>query len=513
MKKRMLVFVVAIIISTAAIFTGCGKKDEILGVIDGHKYPETLTLRMISRDLHHKNGTAIGDDAVVKFFEEKFNVKFEFIYAPSPSQTEVFEKINMMIVTNDLPDIIEARTDKTLADDVYESLYSNDLIINSKEYVNENSEKYPNLSALLNDSEVNTNTFTTDDGELAMIPRYFGTIDHGFILRKDWIDEYNNGIVPETNTEFEQMLQNFKNAKPDGIDQIGLVLPSKWWLKHIYAGFTGENIWGVDDDGKYEYSATTDGQKQAYEWLNNLYSKGLLDNSIFSRTDESGAISEMVAGRTGAVMMGVTYGAPLLYEQMKTNYPEIEFAYVNISGPEAKMRQYSPEYFEGLVVRKDYKDVARIYDMIEFILSPEGDKIMQYGIEGVHYTMDGDTIVVDEEQREKENWLSRRHGLSSMFNVSVVLDKNFTSDYADIQQFIDELNEDGNMIKNPLLGVTTQTQEEYGTKVSDKQGLYEMGFINGKYSVSSKWSQYIYEMQQAGLTSIVNEINSLYSPS
>ncbi|UVI30670.1 hypothetical protein [Paenibacillus spongiae] len=47
------------------------------------------------------------------------------------------------------------------------------------------------------------------------------------------------------------------------------------------------------------------------------------------------------------------------------------------------------------------KDPEKAARFIEFMLSDEGRELLQLGIEGIHYTKDGDRIIYLEEEREK----------------------------------------------------------------------------------------------------------------
>ena len=41
-------------------------------------------------------------------------------------------------------------------------------------------------------------------------------------------------------------------------------------------------------------------------------------------------------------------------------------------------------------------------EFLNFMVSEEGNNLLRLGIEGIHYTMDGDTVVFNEEERAKD---------------------------------------------------------------------------------------------------------------
>ncbi len=510
-KKGRALAIFTLVAAFMGTLAGC--KEKPLGFVEGHKYPETLKVEMISSAIVGDNGQEIGDansDAVVKFLEEKFNVRFEFLYTPSPTQEEVYNKINMMAVTGDLPDIITAGKDKRISLNMYESLIENDTIVNAKQFVNENSDRYPVLSSVLNDPKVNTQEYCYKNGELYMIPRYFGIIDHGFIIRKDWVDQYNAGKIPQNYSELEQMLLHFKNARPNGVEQIGLSLPSSWWLSHIYSGFTGGNTWLRQSDGSYAYAMISDGQKEALAWLNKLYSSNLLDKESISNVGgEKETVAKFVSGRCGAFMMGTSYARQELKSQGWSD--DIELIYTNIEGSKGPMLNYITEYFEGCVINKSFKDVPRLFDLIEYLLSGEGDMLMRYGIEGIHYTKDGDKIIVNEAKRKQEGWLSGRHPISKMFNIEVqsMIDETFCSDYEKLNAYINSLNEEGSRWVNPFTGVVTDAEKRVGSKPFDTIGTYTLKFITGGYNLDAKWKEFTDTVKKEGFDAITEEINRL----
>jgi putative aldouronate transport system substrate-binding protein len=509
-------YLIAVIIVTFSfVLYGC-KKDDSMGYIDDHKYPETLNLTLLSRDIYHTDGQAITRDSVVKYFEEKFNVKFEFIQVPG-GQEEVFSKMNRMLSIGDIPDLMEMRTDLPLANNLYESLINADKIVDVNEFIEGKEEQYPNIHAITQSDEANSSSYLSEDGKLSMIPRYFGTVDHGFIIRKDWLDQYNLD-VPETHEDLIEVLEVFVENDPGGVQNLGLTLPNTWWFGHIYAGFTGANNWSVEGDA-FKYALTSDGQRDAYRFLNNLYENNLLDKDVFTSVDESDAIAKFSSGQSGVTMMGVTYGAPIILKQLKNANEDAELVYVNLSGPEGPMRLYLSEYFEGVAISKEFKDIPRLFDMIEYILSDEGQKILNYGLEGKHYSLDANgEMVVSEDQaklRDKEGWSGRSHGLRAMFDVSQVMNEQFSEDYQKMEQFITQLNQEGATVRDPLFGVKTQAEVEVGSAPWDHAGEYTIGFVSGTYDIEDNdvWQyDFVETFYAKGMSRIENEINELYDP-
>lgn len=525
MKKIAgLIAMFLLVLSVLPCFAGCGGGDEVLGVDETHAYPERLRLTIMAREFQNDNGELSADsDTVLQYFEDKFNVEFEIINIVSPRQEDLYERQNMLISTGDLPDIMPGRTDFRVSYDIYNSLVKRGLVVNFSEYVGQNKDRYPVLYDL-SQSEICTqsHSYLTEDGICAMIPRYFGAIDHGFIIRKDWLDELGMS-VPQTWQDLKEVLIAFNRADLGGVPHIGLTMPNTWWFNHIIAGFTGAGTFMVAEDPvshakEYTYTLGTQGQIDGYNYLKDLYSwrdrtadpdnKGLLDADVFTSQHERDTIAKFNAQQTGVALIGLTYAVPRILPELQAADPDAELCYVNIQGPVAPMRLRMEEYFEGVLISSRFKDTARLFDMVEFILSDEGQTIMRYGLEGVHYTLDENgNKVINEQKRREEGWFGKVHCLSSLFDCSPTIDSDFSSDYEKINDFIEMIRRPESTVRQELLGIVLES-EKTNSRHWDLIGTKSANYIRGAENVD--WAATYQEFLSLGGQEALDEVNSKY---
>ncbi|GBF72449.1 hypothetical protein PA598K_00703 [Paenibacillus sp. 598K] len=465
---------------------------------------ERIKIRMMSRDLVQEY---VEDDQVIAYLSDKFNIDLERIYVPSPNQTEVFEKMNMMIASKDIPDILESRNDTPIGKDIYENLVKADKLINIEEFVEAHPGRYPNIEARIDDPDAAS--YRASDGQLYQIPRIFGAWDHGWYIRQDWLDEL--GLqAPTTHEELYEVLKAFVASDPDGKKNVGLTISNAWWLNHVYAGFTGTWEWAVRD-GKYVSVWSLPEQKEALKFVHKLYSEKLLDNEFFTHKQERDEIAKFNTGRAGVLLLGVTLSERVVPELSKFK-ADAKVTYFNFSGPAGPARISGNKFFEAISINKDTKDPQRVMDFIEYLMSPEGKDLWLNGVENVHYKMEGDTIVPNEDIRKHEGWDKGPHGIRSIVDVSAYLQDNFTTNIEEIRSYMDYLKGTGIAATNPLTGIEFDASKQFGSKPGDIISKYEAAFITGKLDIDQHWDTFVKELYAAGYKKLEDEINSKMKP-
>jgi putative aldouronate transport system substrate-binding protein len=252
------------------------------GETSNQPYKEKLSISFISRDIYTANGAVSKDDKVVDFLNDKFNMDLTLNYVPSPNQNEVYTKLNSMIASNDIPDIMEARIDD-LGGQVYRNLAKSGQLIDVEKFIKEREDRYPNLFERISDPDADS--YRAEDGKLYALPRLFGMWDHAWYIRKDWLDELGLDM-PTTLAELHEVLKVFVEKDPEGKKNVGLTLSNAWWLNHVYAGFTGGFNW-TQQDGKYVYNYNRPEIKEAINYVHGLYAENLLDKEFFTRISPS----------------------------------------------------------------------------------------------------------------------------------------------------------------------------------------------------------------------------------
>ncbi|WP_167859242.1 extracellular solute-binding protein [Paenibacillus cymbidii] len=226
---------------------------------------------------------------VVTDYEQKSNIHIDWVEVPQQNFTE---KWNLMLTSGDYPEAFYGRgMENSGLDEMYGRsgvfLPLNDLI-----------DKYaPNIKKMF-DTVPGARARSMVDGKIYSIPNpasaYHIQTEHKFYINKVWLDKL--GLkVPTTTDELYEVLKAFKandlngNGKADEI-------PFTTWVAGGYDGLdTLFGSWGVPDNardhtmlnnGKVVFVPAQEGYRKGLEFLNKLYKEGLIDQEVFTQTDQ-----------------------------------------------------------------------------------------------------------------------------------------------------------------------------------------------------------------------------------
>ncbi len=203
-------------------------------------------------------------------------------------------------------------------------------------------------------------------------------------------------------------------------------------------GFTDDSDAYVDQK-TYDvtYFNATDHFKDYLKFLNKLYKNNLLDkNGFITKIDEFN--SQVANGR----VLAAIYHTALISESeaalRQAGMPErcyARFPIIKDSSIVDRSQVYCESYDTGMGITVDCKDPAKAIQFIDYLVSVEGNVLLNWGIEGIHYD------VVDGKRVQKEEvskaWNSNpdyrwQQGINCLtwwpqYNGAIVLDDG---DYA-----------------------------------------------------------------------------------
>ncbi|WP_188454951.1 extracellular solute-binding protein [Virgibacillus oceani] len=338
------------------------------------------------------------DVLVWKTYEEKTNIKIDWGLVPSEGFEE---KSNLSLAGGDYPEAF------------YTAKFSDVDIMKYGEQgvfleLNELIDKYmPNVKQLFSEHPEIKKALTNADGKIYSLPTVYSpdftsmTSNIKPWIRQDWLDQLNMEM-PQTTEEFYQYLKAVKetdlngNGKADEIPYgnnsvAGLI----GWLKGAYGiGNKGRKQGFVDLDpktNKLRFYWTTDRWKEMLEYINKLYSEGLINKTIF--TMETNEYHET--------------GSQGLYGSTVTTSPETRFGrdeYVGMPQLEGPHGDKDWVYVTAPVVHKaafvitdKNKNPAATARWIDYFYGDEGAKLFFMGVEGETYeeTDNGELEYVD----------------------------------------------------------------------------------------------------------------------
>lgn len=537
-RRRILLVLLALLIAVAMAFSGCKQDSPEPEVKDNNEpkategteleteedvvedpYKERVTVSILTRDKFAGGSNMVEDDTIKALIEEKFNMDIEYTIVPSPEHREIYTKQNMMMSTGEVADIIQTRTDIPVALDIQEGLLENDMLVDVRQMVADNPGRWPLIEERI--SLPDASSYELSDGNLYTIPAMNGAWNHAFVIRKDWLDKLGLEI-PTTLDELYNVLKVFVTEDPDGTGNFGMSMPGAWWLGHLRTGYNQAFVWKVDDD-KIMSEWVTPEQKDAVKFIAKMFEEKLIDPEIFSHQGYHDELAKFQAGKVGVLLGHSTW----IFEEknVKKNFPEADVALVPVvlNGPNGPARFSGMPLYEGIAISKGAADPERIFDFVEYVMSDEAYELFKYGIEGVHYTMDGDERVRNTEKIEYEGWAeaNKHWWFHNLLSVApdydpVVLGENGANTEEDVNAYIAWEAElvkayaDGNIIGYPLYGIPLDTASEYETVTNDIVNTYFAEFVLGQRDIDADWDKFIEEYRSAGYDQMEAEANEKY---
>ncbi|MCL2833105.1 MAG: extracellular solute-binding protein [Treponema sp.] len=239
------------------------------------------------------------------------------------------------------------------------------------------------------------------DGKLFAICKAPNIPYSTYIIRKDWLDALNLK-VPQTMQEFKDTAVKFANEDPDhnGVkDTIGISGGTWNAFQYIFGGY------GIGAPGQYYVKNNTlinalfePDMPVALGEIKALIDTGCVDPELFTVTDSNLRLEKAWQGKIG-----------ILYDQwvnvsknigpIKEVNPNANWIQIAIpQGPKGNYDSSASYYTSGLLsfgahLAKDEAKLNKVIDLFNYVASPEGLRLVSYGIEGVHYNVENGKIV------------------------------------------------------------------------------------------------------------------------
>lgn len=347
------------------------------------------------------NGGSIptGDsDFVKKTIDEKFNVNFTVTHmASGPDSTN---RMNVRFASNTAPDlaVVAGRDSQTYAKD--------GLVADLRPYLT--PEAMPNYFKWISETELQ-GYYTiegVEDGLRAPAPFNLRPYTAWYI-RKDWLD--NLGLsIPTNYEETLEVMRAFTFDDPDGngnADTYGFSTSGNGanvgfdWPQWVHNGFYSSMY--VDEGQLIDAGSHPDTGKVLGE-IKDLIAEKVVDPNWFLNKG-SDHLNRLIEGKVGIVKAG---GREFALESVETSAvsrarqinPEADIVPFN-PFPDAKGITSAPQGSWGFVIpiqlaEKEPDKVKRIMDILDFLASPDGFLLTNYGLEGESYTRDGDTVTL-----------------------------------------------------------------------------------------------------------------------
>jgi len=442
-------------------------------------------------------------------YEEMTNMDIHWKMVPHES---VSEQLNLALGGGELPDVFHTTMMGSSQLMKYGKqgafLPLNDLI----------DEYAPNFKSLMEEYPQIEEAITMPDGNIYGLP---GLGDPDFLsyltapmmyVNEKWLDEMDMD-VPETTEEFYEYLKAVKEEEPNGGGETPFGAPTMDHLYNILRGSFGVATKGgsvglIDLDPEtddYRFYPTSEGYKELLQYLNKLYSEGLIEKNIFS-IEHDQYLANSSEGK---------YGSTVWYSPTEVMGEEVGSQYTGVptlEGPHGdKVFVNLGSMVKGLgnfVITKENDYPAATMRWADYFYGDEGSQMFFMGIEGdtFEYNEDGEPEYTD---KVLDSDLAFSEQVNRFFTFpgggypTIVKESYFEgAESSEISveaasKLVDDLVEDP--WPSPL-----HTEEEnkklqgFGADIEKYVAEMRDKFISGKESFD-KWDDYVAEIEKMNL--------------
>ncbi len=359
-------------------------------------YPELVTYTLAKMTGENNSFMPKGDtfenNAYTRYLKKKLNVQNEdVIEITEDDNYDLF--VQHLIAEGKMPDVV------LLSDlNLLERLVENDLAADLTEvYEYCTSDRIKEIYGSYGEGLLESVTF---DGRLMALPStqvYAGC--NLFWVREDW--RVKLGLSePQTLQDVEDIVLAFKENQMGGSDNIGLAClanlagqeSSNYSMDPVFGAFHAyPQIWVKNEAGELEYGSLSQETRNALEYLNGWYEKGVLDEDYMMRTTTE--IGKLVKrGQCGAFFGWWWAPNNPLLAAMDGNSDMVWKPYL-ITDEDGKVNSYiSSQSTRYVVVRKDYehpeiimKIITALFDDARF-QDDSTQEMDQYQLDGIDIT-------------------------------------------------------------------------------------------------------------------------------
>ncbi len=333
----------------------------------------------------------LDDTPLYKEMQKRLNIDVTWIHPPQGQDNENF---NLMIASNELPDIIYREwlggypggPEKAISDGVI--LKHNDILKqyapNYMSYVNTHPESAKQIKTDAG-TMYGFNFFRSPDGDLDL------TVFYGPQIRKDWLDDLGLD-VPETIDDWEDVLTAFKESgktdSPLGFTKIGLgrsvIDPANQGV-FVQAFKTSYDFY-IADSGEVRFGPLDPQFKDFLILFKDWYEKGLVDPEFIS-CERKAFDAKVVNGDIGAwvsftnsgigAYLDVMKNSPEPFDIAPTPYPVLKSGDVPFLGQMDALGRS-----EAMSITPQCDNIPLACEWLDYGYAGEGLELMNYGIEG-----------------------------------------------------------------------------------------------------------------------------------
>lgn len=452
----------------------------------------------------------------IKEMEKIAGAKLDFIWVPSDAYQE---KVNVTIASNDLPNVIT--------------------ILNPKHSVYVQAAR-AGMFWDLTDKLKNYEFFTrTDplivsnaklDGKNYYVPRTRMLARKAVVFRQDWLDKL--GLQPPTTMEeIYEVAKAFTFNDPDGNgknDTYGLMTaynPTQgvmWGLSQAVVWMGGGLNYIVDENDKLVPTFMTKEYMDTLDWYRKMYAEGII-NQDFATIAQEKSFELMNAGQGGMCLaqsdeVENRFNALVKLKASETGRTDMQVLdvigwYSKVKTPAGEIRtEGGSGFFGGYAIPKSSvrteEELDKLLAVLDKLDTPAAQDIIQWGIEGIHHTMQDGIPVLNEDQQA---WTTDCCTLQqvSATNITAMLYRQGKRSPVQAAYIADQIENAQYAVGDPTVPLISDTSAIKGPELAVIIGDATVKYIMGQLDKAG-FEAAIERWKAAGGTKVIEEMNVGY---
>lgn len=397
--------------------------------------------------------------------------------------------------------------------------------------ISDHSDWTPNFNAAVETYHLteDVDRLKLKDGKRYMLPSLYDHpfYDGGLILRDDYLTE--KGLdAPTTYDDLYEILKAYKEDHPDSYPLTILAGPRvlyrmtmpAWGISLHQNSASGSGVLSWDYDKESYFAGAVSDEYRAYmTFFAKLYAEGLIDPEMADPIDADKWNQKLA---TGAAMATYAY-----YDQIGGVEAASEIdgfslnMYPALAGPGGAHHQPKSKTGTGILFpastakRDDFEQVVRKID--EMFFSEEAATIWCIGTEGDSYTMDGDSIVYNDDILHAPDgiykYMQLQYGAGSDVTQKIWLsDREMTKyddNYREINETVAAMDDVIQYVPpTPMFDdLTAEEAASLQTPLNDSFVRWNDAFLTGAKSLDTDWDSYVEELKNLQIEELLRLYN------
>lgn len=446
------------------------------------------------------------DDRIIAAINEKLGIDLTVEIVPEANT----EKVNVAMASGDFPDVVTGAYGTSAT----QQWIDDGMVIPLNDYF----DTMPNIKAWTDEYR-----WSAIDGKYYGLPfiTQYGAANALIVMRQDWLDHLGLSY-PKTLDEMKNVLLAFTNDDPDGNGKndtygytaekpsSGGVTPFDWVF---FAYGLPYADYSIDENDQVIPFFEDPSFVPAMTYIKELWDLKVIDPELMLN-DMSKKEEKFYQGKSGSMLAALFRHVTRHENSVKELFSEASIVYdLSPAGPDGA-RGLNKQGKGGMMtcITTACKNQDKAAAFVDFMVSEEGNNLLRLGIEGIHYTKDGDTITFNEEERAKDAFAADgwAHALA-WGSFYWPLESGYIPQTDPNRDRALETVKLATECQIPnLVKQKTPTEIQEGSAVNDIFIQYFSDMLQGKVSIEDGVAQLSKEWRGQGGNEILKEVNEVY---